>query len=124
MKKSFNVSLFVILAITGIVTLSFQVKKINVSGTWNMAVQTDGGSGNPVLVLKHMNDSVLSGTYSGQFGTSDLKGILRGNKISLSITISDFTMDYIGTVDSDNMKGKVVFGDYGEGTFTGKKKTE
>ncbi len=29
---------------------------------------------------------------------------------------------YTGTVDKDTMKGKVAFGDLGEGTFTGKKK--
>ena len=31
-------------------------------------------------------------------------------------------MTYTGTVEKDEMKGKVNFGDMGEGTFTGKKK--
>jgi hypothetical protein len=31
---------------------------------------------------------------------------------------------YTGTVDGNNMKGKVVFGTMGDGTFTGIKKTD
>lgn len=124
MKKYSFISLLSILVVILMLTLSFQGQKVNVTGTWNMVVQTDNGSGNPVLVLKHVNDSVLTGSYTGQFGTSELKGLLRGNKISVRILISELPIDYVGTVEGNEMKGRVVFGSYGEGTFTGRKKVE
>lgn len=121
-SKSFSIILITAFVIIAVVLVSFQVQKINVSGTWNMSVETSQGSGTPVLVLKQVNDSIVTGTYTGQFGQADLKGVLKSNKINLRISTSDVTIDYIGTVNGNNMTGKVVFGEYGEGTFTGKKK--
>ncbi len=105
-----------------LILVSFQVQKTNVSGTWNMTVETSQGSGNPVLVLKQINDSIITGTYTGQFGEAPLKGKVSANKINFQISTPDLTIDYIGTVEGSTMKGKVVFGSYGEGTFTGKMK--
>jgi hypothetical protein len=34
---------------------------------------------------------------------------------------SDLAITYTGTVEGDSIKGKVVLGEMGEGTFTGKK---
>ena len=104
--------------------ISFQVQTVKVTGTWNMAVQTSQGSGNPVLVLKQAGDTLITGTYTGQFGEAPLKGTVKADKIYLQISASDLTMEYIGTVDGNSMRGKVKFGSYGEGTFTGKKKQE
>jgi hypothetical protein len=33
----------------------------------------------------------------------------------------ELVVTYAGTVEGDSMKGKVSYGDMGEGTFTGKK---
>ena len=87
-----------------------------------MTVETGQGSGNPVIVLKQENDSLLTGTYSGQFGEAPLKGKIISGKIIFQISASDLTIEYIGTVEGSSVKGKVIFGSYGEGTFTGKKK--
>jgi hypothetical protein len=108
--------------IIAILSVSFQVQKINVSGTWNMVVETSQGSGNPVMVLKQDNDSIITGTYTGQFGEAPLNGKVKAGKISFRIATSDLTIDYVGTVEGSAMKGKVIFGSYGKGTFTGKKK--
>ncbi|MCJ7446557.1 MAG: hypothetical protein MUO72_02585 [Bacteroidales bacterium] len=89
-----------------------------------MSVETGQGSGNPVIVLKQVNDSIITGTYSGQFGEAPLKGTLKGSKINLQISASEVTMEYVGTVDGNRMKGKVIFATYGEGTFTGIKKVQ
>ncbi|MGD0342617.1 MAG: hypothetical protein ABSA76_13015 [Bacteroidales bacterium] len=126
MKKLQRLSLVLALAmvIVSMIIISFQVQKTNVSGTWNMIVETGQGSGNPVIVLNQINDSVITGNYKGQFGVAPLKGIVHPGKISFQITTNDFTMEYIGTFDGTTMKGKVVFGSYGEGTFTGSKKVE
>ena len=123
MKKSIRFfSILVPASVVMLILVSFQVQKTNVSGTWNMTVETSQGSGNPVLVLKQINDSIITGTYTGQFGEAPLKGKVSGNKINFQISTPDLTIDYIGTVEGSTMKGKVVFGSYGEGTFTGKMK--
>jgi len=66
----------------------------------------------------------LTGTYKGRFGEAPLKGTVKGNEIKFTLTISpqgqDLQLDYTGTVDGDTMKGKVKFGDLGEGNFSGK----
>jgi hypothetical protein len=34
---------------------------------------------------------------------------------------TDMHIDYVGTVESDSMKGTAKFGEFGDSTFTGKK---
>lgn len=94
----------------------------NVKGTWNLSVETPMGSGTPVFELKHVNDSTLTGTYTGQLGDSELSGKIRGNKIYVTFTISGNLIEYDGIVDGDTMKGKVKLGSMAEGVFTGNRK--
>jgi hypothetical protein len=96
----------------------------NVTGTWNMAVESPIGSGTPVFVLTQAGTDV-TGSYKGQLGEAPVKGTLKGNAIELKYTINaqgmELAVTYAGTVEGDTMKGKVSYGDMGEGTFTGKK---
>jgi len=124
MKKS-DKSLLVLIALSVIVLLlssSFQSQKVKVTGTWNMKVETSMGAGTPVFVLKQENDTLLTGTYSGQFGESPVKGTIKANKIDLKYSASDMAIEYTGTIEGNTMKGKVVFGTMGDGTFTGIRK--
>jgi hypothetical protein len=124
MKKS-KQSVFVSIAFSAIiivVSVAFQAQPAKISGTWNMVVETSAGSGTPVFVLKQVNDTLISGTYSGQLGEAPVRGTIKANKISLKLTASDTDIEYVGIVDGSNMKGKVIFGTIGEGTFTGQKK--
>lgn len=123
--KKIKSSLVIMIAASAVITMiltSFQVKKINVTGTWEMTVETTGGTGNPVFILKHVNDSILSGTYTGMLGEAPVKGTLNGDKIKLQFSIEDNLVVYSGTVTDNTMKGKVVLASYGEATFTGKRK--
>jgi len=96
----------------------------NVTGTWNLAVETDAGSGNPTFTFKQEGEA-LTGTYKGTFGEASLKGTVKGNQIVFSFKTSgqdqELEIEYSGTVDGTTMKGKVKLGGLGEGTFTGKK---
>jgi hypothetical protein len=120
-RKLFLVSI-AFAAIAMMLLVSFQNKKEKVTGTWDMSVETPAGSGTPVFVLKQENDTLLTGTYKGQFGEAPVKGSIKANKIDLKFSASDMTIEYTGTVDGNSMKGKVVFGAMGEGTFTGTRK--
>jgi hypothetical protein len=98
----------------------------NVTGEWSVTVETSAGSGNPTFTFKQEGEK-LTGMYKGQFGESPLTGTVKGSDINFSIKISaqgqDLTIVYTGKVESkDSMKGKVVLGELGEGTFTGKRK--
>jgi hypothetical protein len=115
-----------LLLITAFSIFSFHsasAQKPSVTGTWNMSVETSAGSGSPSFILKQENDTLITGTYSGQLGEAPVKGTIKGNDIMLEFSISGNLIEYTGTIDGDNMKGKVKLGSMAEGTFTGKKKT-
>src|SRR5258708_38569733 len=104
--------------------LTVGVYAANVTGEWNLTVESPNGTGTPTVTFKQDGET-LTGTYKGRFGEAPLKGTVKGDEIKFSATISpqgqDLQIDYTGTVDGDTMKGKVKFGDLGEGNFTGKK---
>ncbi len=105
-----------------LLTVSFQSQPPKVTGTWNLSVETAAGSGTPVFQLKQENDTLITGTYRGQFGESPVKGTIKASRLDLKFSASDMVMEYIGTITADSIKGKVIFGTMGEGTFTGKRK--
>lgn len=126
MKKSKQSLIVTIVSLAVIIMISsaFQVQKAKVTGTWNMSVETSAGSGTPVFTLKQENDTLITGKYNGQFGEILVNGTIKANKIVLKFTTNDIEFNYSGTVDGNTMKGKVVIASYGEGTFTGTRKTE
>ena len=69
----------------------------------------------------------LTGHYSSQvLGERDFTGTVKGNVINFTVEAdiqgTAVKVVYSGTVEKDTMKGKVVFGELGEGSFTGKRK--
>lgn len=98
--------------------------KVDVSGAWDVEVQTDQGSGNPSFNFKQEGEK-LTGDYKGLLGEAKLTGTVKGDQINFSMKVSgqvDGTVTYTGTTDGKTMKGKVSLAGVGEGTFTGKKK--
>lgn len=97
---------------------------VDVSGSWEVEVQTDQGSGSPSFTFKQDGEK-LTGNYKGTFGEAPVNGTIKGDKIEFSIKVSgqvEGTVVYTGTTDGKTMKGKVSLAAIGEGTFTGKKK--
>ena len=96
----------------------------NVTGTWNMTVELQGGSGNPVFTLQQKGETV-TGTYKGQLGEAPVTGTIKGNELALSYKVeaqgTALEIKYTGTVDGKNISGKVSLGEMGEGTFKGTK---
>jgi hypothetical protein len=54
-----------------------------------------------------------------------ITGTVKGNAIAFMMKVNaqgmDMQIDYAGTVEGDSMKGTAKFGEFGDGTFTGKK---
>jgi hypothetical protein len=98
----------------------------NITGDWNVTVETSAGSGNPSFTFKQEGEK-LSGMYKGQLGEGPLTGTVKGADINFTIKVNaqgqDLTIVYSGKIESkDSMKGKVVLGELGEGTWSGKRK--
>jgi hypothetical protein len=98
---------------------------IDVSGAWSVEVDTGQGTGTPSFTFKQEGEK-LSGTYQGLFGEQPVTGTIKGNAIEFWVDVTvegtALRVTYSGTVEKDAMKGKVTLGDFGEGTFKGKRK--
>lgn len=119
MKKCFFIASLMSLALMFISPV-LHAQAIDVSGKWNMKVETGDRSGTPVFILKQSGETI-TGTYTGQLGEAPVKGTLKDKQIKLDFKVGEIDIVYTGTVDGNNMKGKATFGDLGEGTFSGVK---
>ena len=96
----------------------------DVTGTWSMTVESQAGTGTPTFTLTQKGEAV-TGQYKGQLGEAPVTGTVKGNAVTLEYTIEaqgqQLHVTYTGTVDGKAMSGKVVLGEFGEGTFKGAK---
>jgi hypothetical protein len=96
----------------------------DVTGTWIMAVETGAGSGSPTFVLKQSGEA-LTGSYKGQLGEAQVTGTVKGDDVTIEYKIDaqgqTLAVKYSGKVDGNSMSGKVVLGQFAEGTFKGTK---
>jgi hypothetical protein len=99
---------------------------VDISGRWQMTVETDKGSGSPEFVLKQKGTK-LTGTYKGKLGEAAVVGTIVGNNVELTFeswaNLQKNMSRYSGKLDDVNhMKGAVDLGKIGgKGTFTGEK---
>jgi hypothetical protein len=104
--------------------MSFSALAADVSGNWNLTVESPRGTQNPTMVLTQKGEEV-TGTYKGARGEMPVKGTCKGNDLKLAYTVSmqgnEMTINYEGVVAGDTITGKVVMGQMGEAKFTAKK---
>ena len=95
----------------------------DLSGTWTAEVVLDAGSGNATFTFKQTGDK-LSGNYSGTFGQAPVSGTVKGDKVEWSFDNDQAgKVIYTGTIDGESkIKGTVVYGQVGAGTFSAQKK--
>jgi hypothetical protein len=100
------------------------LKAADLTGNWVLTTQSQMGAQDARMTVRQTG-SALAGTITGQAGSVDYTGKVSGEAVAFDFTITvqgtDLKLDYIGTVDGDTMKGKAVFGQFGEGTFTAKR---
>ena len=123
MKKSLCIASVVTIVLLFVSTTSIFAQAVNVSGKWNMKVETSAGSGTPVFVLKQTGETI-TGTYTGQLGEAEVKGTLKEKEIKLEFKAGEYSIVYTGTADGNTVKGKVALGDAAQGTFTGTKEVK
>ncbi len=116
MKSLFPLFLFLLFA-----SISAQAQTlVDVSGKWNLTVETDAGSGTPTFLLKQEGEKI-TGTYSGQLGEAPLSGTIKGDVIHIEFDIQGNKITYDGKATSREMEGKVNLAEMARGTFRGKK---
>jgi hypothetical protein len=102
-----------------------QAAAADLSGSWVLTTESRMGTQDAQMTVRQTG-SALAGTITGQAGSVDYTGSHNGGAVAFDFTINvqgtDLKLDYIGTVEGDTMKGKAVFGQFGEGTFTAKRK--
>ena len=92
------------------------------AGTWTLAIDTPRGMQNPKLeVMKE--DGVYTGTYHSLRGPVALNNVQTDGTqfsfdIQITVPIGDIDVSYDGTIDGDNMTGKVI-NPRGEVPFSG-----
>ncbi len=95
----------------------------DVTGTWNASVDLGSRKGTPTFALKQNGDA-LSGTYTGQLGTSDVTGTVKDNAVDFTFSVMGATVKYDGKLDAsgNSMSGTVDYGGQANGTFTAARK--
>jgi hypothetical protein len=97
----------------------------DLSGNWVLTTESQMGAQDSDMVVKQ-SGSALTGTLTSQLGSVDYTGSVEGQNVVFSFMFNaqgtDLKIDYTGIVEGDTMKGKAVFGSFGEGTFTAKRK--
>jgi hypothetical protein len=108
------------------IALAAQSAKVDVTGVWVFTVQSAAGTSAPTVTFKQEGGK-LTGHYSSQIvGEAALAGTVKGETIDFTVSseVQGTRVDlrYTGTLESkDSMKGKLST-EFGDGTFTGKRK--
>jgi L-seryl-tRNA(Ser) seleniumtransferase len=97
----------------------------DLSGSWVLITESRMGAQEAQMTMRQTGNA-LAGTITGEAGSVDYTGSVSGAAVAFDFTINvqgtDMKFDYTGTVAGDTIKGKAVFGQFGEGSFTAKRK--
>jgi hypothetical protein len=100
-------------------------KVMDVSGTWELNVESPMGSRASDAIFTQTGET-LGGKMVSPRGETPLTGTVSGETVKFGINVNvqgqNLQIDYAGTVTGDTMSGTVVFGSFGDGKFTGKRK--
>ena len=100
-------------------------KITDVSGTWELNVESPMGSRASDAIFTQTGET-LGGKMVSPRGETPLTGTISGETLKFGINVNvqgqNLQIDYSGTVTGDTMSGTVVFGSFGDGKFTGKRK--
>lgn len=111
----------------GILALPGQTsaQELDLSGEWLLTVESPNGTGSRDLMLVQDGDELTGEIMSSRAG-GELTGTVDGHEVIFVAVVymesGSFDITYTATVTDGVMKGTVDFGDYGSGTFTGKRK--
>ena len=99
---------------------------VDVSGTWEMTLQTERGDWPTELTIEQEGEKIKVTMPGFQGDQIEGEGTVKDNKIEFTFNIStqrgDFSITYTGTIEDDTMSGEAEAGDFGTMKWTAKKK--
>jgi hypothetical protein len=102
-----------------------KAEKIDVTGIWDMTVESPQGALEVVATLKQEGEK-LTGTQASQMGEAALEGSVVGNEIKYTINIDaggqQMTIVFAGKVEGDTMNGVFDFGGMGTAAWSAKRR--
>jgi len=116
-----------VLVCAGVTGLALQSSTVDVTGVWAFTVESAAGTGTPTVTFKQQGEK-LTGHYSSMLlGEADLTGAIKGAAIGFTVQAdvegTKIELRFEGTVEGkDSIKGKLSAGEFGDGTFTAKRK--
>jgi D-glucosaminate-6-phosphate ammonia-lyase len=100
-------------------------KVTDVSGTWELNVESPMGSRASDAIFTQTGET-LGGKMVSPRGEVPLTGTIDGDAVKFGINVNvqgqSLQIDYSGTITGDTMSGTVMFGSFGDGKWTGKRK--
>jgi hypothetical protein len=104
-----------------------EAQKIDVTGTWDLAVETPQGTMSLVATFKQDGEK-LTGTQSSQMGEFPLEGSVKGADIAFAVVFDmqgqEMTITYTGKIDGDQIAGAIEFGSYGSATWSAQRRKQ
>ena len=100
-------------------------KKIDITGTWEMTVETPQGQ--MVVTANYKQEGeTLTGTHVSEMGEAPLKGTVKGADIEYTLSLDmggqQFSIVHKAKADGDTITGSAIVGDMGTIAFTAKRK--
>lgn len=120
---AFPVTVVLVLALSALFGPGqLSAQDVDVSGTWNMTVQSQQGTTNPTVTLQQ-DGQTLTGRYSSQtLGDADVTGSVDGNEVTFSFTAAmggqSIPATYTATVEDDEMSGDLNLAGQAAASFT------
>jgi len=86
----------------------------DVTGTWQITVETSQGTGNPTATLQQTGEQLTGTFHSAVFGDAKLAGTVKGSAIEFAfegnVEGQTLKVNYKGTIESPTaMKGTAVY---------------
>jgi len=109
-----------------VASLSLFVLAADISGTWEITVQTPQGEYPSEMSIEQDGENIKVTMQGFQGDEMVGEGTFKDNKAEWSVTVStpqgDFTINYTGTLEDEVLSGEAEMGDYGSMAWTAKKK--
>jgi hypothetical protein len=102
-----------------------KAEKVDVTGAWDMTVETPNGAMENVGTLKQDGEK-LTGILAGQRGEIPIEGTVVGNEIKWVLSIDmggqQMSIAFAGKVEGDTMTGLWEMGGMGSSAWTAKRR--
>ncbi len=106
--------------VTAVLTVAV-VAQTDVTGTWNMTIDTEQGATSATLTIQQDGEK-LTGSVDSDQGTLEFEGTISGTKLEWVMEVDAggafLEVTIAGTVDGDEMTGTLDLGGYGGGDWT------